>query len=271
MSFPQPSLPVAEPQAPEREPWGLRDVLLIAVVFVLALFACTIATLIIAASRNVDGISLQQLARNDSRAVSALGNDVRINLPAQAAAYLVTLWAMATVARRRYRTSFGRGIAWQWPSAVWPRYVLAGALLWLAVIGLSRILPNPKEPLPIEQAFQSTAAAYVLAIFGVTLGPLMEELFFRGMLYPALARRVGMTASIVITALFFALLHASQLANSWSPLLIIFVVGVVLTVIRARSGSVAASFMVHAAYNSALFIAIYFSTGHFRHLEQLAH
>jgi membrane protease YdiL (CAAX protease family) len=270
MSFPQP-LPVAEPQAPQREPWELSDVLLIAVVFVLALFACTFATLIIAASRNVDGISLQQLAHQDNKAISALGNDVRLNLPAQAAAYLLTLWAMATLARRRYRTAFGRAISWQWPAAVWPRYVLAGTLLWLAVIGLSRVLPNPKEQVPIEQAFQSTAAAYVLAIFGITLGPLMEELFFRGMLYPALARRVGMTASIVITALFFALLHASQLGNSWSPLLIIFVVGVVLTVIRARSGSVAAGTIAHAAYNSALFTAIYFSTGHFHNLEQLAH
>src|ERR1051326_4542413 len=160
MSFPQP-LPVAEPQAPQREPWELSDVLQIAVVFVLALFACTFAPLIIAASRNVDGISLQQLAHQDNKAISALGNDVRLNLPAQAAAYLLTLWAMATLARRRYRTAFGRAISWRWPAAVWPRYVLAGTLLWLAVIGLSRVLPNPKEQVPIEQAFQSTAAAYV--------------------------------------------------------------------------------------------------------------
>jgi membrane protease YdiL (CAAX protease family) len=271
MSFPQPSLPVPEPQETQREPWGLSDVLLIAVVLVLTLLVFTIVALVIAASRNVDGISLQQLSRPDSRAVNALGNDVRINLPAQAAAYLVTLWAMAAIARRRYGMAFGRAIAWQWPAAIWPRYVLAGALLWLAVIALSRILPTPTAPLPIEQAFQSTAAAYALAIFGVTLGPLMEELFFRGMLYPALARRLGIAASIVITALLFALLHASQLGNSWSPLLIIFVVGVVLTLIRARSGSVAAATIAHATYNAALFTAIYFSTGHFHHLEQLAH
>lgn len=270
MSLPQPSLPRPEPQAPLREPWGFSDVLLIAISFFIALNVIGAVAFVIAASERADGVSLQQLA-HDSKALGVLINDVRINLPAQAAAYLVTLWMMAFVARRRYGMPFGRAIAWQWPTATWPRYLLAGTMLWLGITALSRILPNPTEPLPIENAFQSTGAAYLLALFGITLGPLMEELFFRGMLYSALARRLGMATSIVITAFFFALLHASQLANSWSPLLLIFLVGVVLTAIRARTGSVAASTVTHVAYNAALFVSLYFSTGRFHHLEHIAH
>jgi membrane protease YdiL (CAAX protease family) len=102
------------------------------------------------------------------------------------------------------------------------------------------------------------------------LAPLVEELFFRGFLYPALARRLGVAAGVALTALPFALIHASQLARAWAPLLLLFIVGLVLTAVRARTRSVGASFLVHVGYNATLFALLYAGTDGFTNFEKLA-
>jgi len=84
-----------------------------------------------------------------------------------------------------------------------------------------------------------------------------------------LARRLGIAMGVFLTALGFGLLHAMQLGFAWGPVLIIFLVGVVLTIVRAVSRSVAASFLVHVAYNFTLTVIAFVGTGGFRHLEKL--
>ncbi|HET7442283.1 MAG TPA: CPBP family intramembrane glutamic endopeptidase, partial [Terriglobales bacterium] len=79
----------------------------------------------------------------------------------------------------------------------------------------------------------------------------------------------GILTAILLTALGFGLLHAMQLGNAWGPVFIIFLVGVALTAIRAITHSVAASFIVHVAYNFALMALTFAATGGFRHLERL--
>jgi hypothetical protein len=106
-------------------------------------------------------------------------------------------------------------------------------------------------------------------IFGTFVGPPAEELFFRGLLFPSLARKMNLLWSVVLTALPFALLHAAQLAFGWGPLLGIFLVGVVLTLVRAKAESLAASILVHVAYNAATFGIVIYATQGFQHLERI--
>jgi membrane protease YdiL (CAAX protease family) len=65
--------------------------------------------------------------------------------------------------------------------------------------------------LPIDRFFDNAREATIMSIFAVTVAPLMEELFFRGFLYPVLARRWGMSASIVLTSAAFGILHGARL------------------------------------------------------------
>jgi len=108
----------------------------------------------------------------------------------------------------------------------------------------------PKET-PFDQLFEKPRNAYLLALMAVTLGPLMEELFFRGFLYPVLARRWGAGWGIFWAAVPFALMHLPQYGYSWGIILVILAVGVVCGIVRAATKSVAASFLVHAGYNGA--------------------
>jgi hypothetical protein len=130
------------------------------------------------------------------------------------------------------------------------------------------LLPIPKS-LPIDQFFRTTRSAWLLTIFGVAIAPFFEELFFRGFLYPALYKRLGFVAALIINSVFFAFIHGGQLAHAWAPLLVLTIVGITLTLVRAHTQSVACSFLVHSAYNFFLFASIFAVTGGFRHMEKL--
>jgi membrane protease YdiL (CAAX protease family) len=75
--------------------------------------------------------------------------------------------------------------------------------------------------------------------------------------------------ALVGTAACFALIHGEQLGHAWAPLLVIFIVGLVLTVVRARAHSVGASFIVHAFYNATLFVTIFIGTNGFKNLDKI--
>jgi membrane protease YdiL (CAAX protease family) len=74
----------------------------------------------------------------------------------------------------------------------------------------------------------------------------------------------------MVTSALFASIHARQLAYAWAPLLLLFFVGVVLTLVRARMHSVATTFLIHVGYNGTLFGMLYLASDHFRHFEKLS-
>jgi membrane protease YdiL (CAAX protease family) len=179
---------------------------------------------------------------------------------------------MIGLVRLSYGRPFWPAVRWNFPHARWAAFLTIGFALALALApfesGLEKVAPSPKQ-LPIDQMFSTTAAAYAMALFGTFWAPLIEELFFRGFLYPVLARRAGVLVSILATALAFTFLHGAQLAEAIAPLAVIFVVGLVLTIVRARTKSVASSMLVHMGYNGALFLMAWYGSDHFRHLEKL--
>ncbi|HLH05842.1 MAG TPA: CPBP family intramembrane glutamic endopeptidase [Terriglobales bacterium] len=240
----------------ENPPWTFADVIRILLVAVIALVILGAAIIPIAARRLGVPASSAQITENP-----------RIALPVQALAYLAVLAFMVVILYTR-RRPFWESVQWNFPGSRWLAYLLMGMVLGFLIEGASAFLPVPKE-VPFDKYFTDATGAYLMAIFGITLAPLMEELFFRGFLYPVLNRRLGLAASLIITALAFSLLHAAQLAHAWAPLFLIFIVGLVLTYARARTHSVASSFLIHAGYNSTLFVLMWFATDHFRHLEKM--
>ncbi len=251
----QPAAVAAVPT--ENPPWGILDVVLIAVFNLFAVAVLTIISLGVAHfSPRLGHLSAIQLAQ-----------EPLVLLPPQALSYLAMLFFMVLVVRRYTNESFWTTVKWHWPSN--PIVLIGIGLLLSLVIQLSSsLLPIPKS-LPIDQFFRTTRSAWLLTIFGVAIAPLFEELFFRGFLYPALYKRLGFVAALIINSLLFAVIHEGQLAHAWAPLLVLTVVGMTLTLVRAQTQSVASSFLVHSAYNFFLFASIFAVTGGFRHMEKL--
>ena len=195
-----------------------------------------------------------------------IGQIPEVLLLAQLLAYVVIFGFMYVLAGSREH-SFWQTIRWNWP-ARWPAFLFGGALLYFALLGLGQLLPIPRH-LPIDRFFDTPREAALMSIFAVAFAPLMEELFFRGFLYPVLERRVGALGSILITATAFGAIHGDQLKYSWGAVLIIFLVGVALTTVRAATKSVAASFLLHVGYNGTLSVLLYIASGGFKHLDKL--
>jgi len=151
-----------------------------------------------------------------------------------------------------WRQNFWTAIRWNWPREYWAALVPIGILL-VFLQTLERFFYVPKH-IPMEEFLSTPFAATLTGIFAVSFGPLMEELFFRGFLYPVVARRFGVVIGVLTTSFAFGLIHAAQLAFAWGLVLIVFLVGLVLTIVRARTGSVGASFVVHVAYNTTLVV-----------------
>lgn len=170
--------------------------------------------------------------------------------------------------KAKFHQSLWQAIGWNWPAHRWPVMVGIGFLTLIALQGLERLLPLPNNS-PFDQFFDRPIDAYAFAFLAIAFAPFMEELFFRGFLYPVLARRLGVSAGVVLTALPFALIHGPEY-KAWGPVLIIFLVGVVLTLVRARMKSVGASFIVHAVYNGVPVVTAIIASHGFQHLEKLA-
>lgn len=241
---------------PEDPPWNFWDVLRILVVAIITVGLFGMIAMAFAAH----GIHSHDV-------LEALSRDPRVIIPAQSAAYLVVVAYMVAIIRMGGRP-FLPAVQWNFPGRNAIGYAALGIALAILVQTASALLPIPKS-LPIDQYFSNVTGAYMMAVFGVTLAPLVEELFFRGFLYPVLAQRWGVTASITITALAFASIHESQLAHAWAPLLLLWFVGIVFTWVRARTHSVGSTFCIHAGYNFTLFFLLFLGSDHFRHLDKI--
>lgn len=194
----------------------------------------------------------------------------RFTVPVMTLSYgLITLICWILFSRAWDRT-FSEGICWNLPAASkhLARLIVAGVALAGIIQLASTYLPVPKE-LPVDAFFRTPYDAWMVAIFGTFIAPAFEELAFRGFLYPALRRWTGIMLAAILTSIPFALLHAQQLAHAASPLVLVFIVSLVLTAIRQRTGSVAASALVHATYNLSIFVVVFAASGGFRHLERL--
>ena len=137
----------------------------------------------------------------------------------------------------------------------------------LAVVGglLDQFLP-PSKPVPMQEMLQTRLAVIMLCTFGICVAPLIEETVFRGFLYPLIGRSFGVPVAIVTTGILFGAMHLGQLWGAWIQVGVITCVGIILTWVRAKRGTVLASFLIHISYNSTLFLAVIISTSGLRHM-----
>lgn len=88
-----------------------------------------------------------------------------------------------------------------------------------------------------------------LALLVVTVGPVVEELLFRGALLSAVARYTGNGAAIVLSALLFACVHLPDLSFLWYALPNLALLGIVLGWLRVQSASIWPAVVAHGMNN----------------------
>ena len=174
-------------------------------------------------------------------------------LPFQLLFYILLFGSLWVLMRVKYGRPLLRSLAWIYP---FPRrwvMVALGPVLALGVAALGAALKAP--PTPIFDGFISDRlSAAMLAMFVVILGPLCEELAFRGLLYPVLARSLGAAPGILVCGVLFGMLHLQQSSWSWQHMTAISAAGIAFGWARWWTGSTAAAALLHASYNFTVLI-----------------
>lgn len=98
------------------------------------------------------------------------------------------------------------------------------------------------------------ASGLGLAVIGVSVvvvAPVVEELFFRGLLLGAMQHRSGTAAAVAASSVVFGATH-------FQPLLLpaLATAGAVFAVSAVRTGRLGTAIAVHAAFNATTFVAV---------------
>jgi uncharacterized protein len=243
-------------------PWGWTDLFLF---LVLGIAGFVLISLFV-------GLALAMSGANFHRIQESPTDINRLSILIQVLVDLGLLAYLAAQMRLRFHSPFWHTIGWRKiyasrisPGAYYLGLVLSGFLLSIIVLLGSALFP-PKKNLPIQSLFQDRYATLLFMLLAVLLAPLVEETIFRGYIYPVIARSFGKVWGILATGALFGLLHASQLWGGWSQIALLVFVGIVLTLARAVSRSVMASFVIHTSYNSLQVIGLLIATHGLRHL-----
>jgi membrane protease YdiL (CAAX protease family) len=177
-------------------------------------------------------------------------------LAAQFLAYGFWFGFLFMLLKFKYDRPFWDALGWVgFKENFWERIFL-GVGLALAVALLGGLLQTPNLDTPMKKLLSDRLSVLLIGLAAVTLGPVCEELAFRGFFQPLLVRSLGAVPGIVLTALPFSLLHGPEYAWSWRHVLLITVAGISFGWIRHKTGSTAAAAVMHAGYNSTFFVTL---------------
>ena len=124
------------------------------------------------------------------------------------------------------------------------RGCLIGSILAIVIVST---LFNAEELKSVQQLLAKDAAFIYVISYMLSLsliGPLAEEILYRGLLYSWLRKYTGAIASMLISSIIFALGHGWGIRT-----VIAFIIGLVFALSYERTHSLSFSYWVHASYN----------------------
>jgi len=253
-----------------------------------ALLFFLIATAFIFMASFVTLISLRAWTRE-----IALQHPVAL-LATQGVAYALTFAVAIPVFPILWQRSFFDGISWTWRAARlrWWKLLLLGGVLAVVAELLEATLKTSTGT-DLTQLLKTPAAGWTMVFFGVLVAPVCEEIAFRGFLLPALATaydwlslertpaglsrwqhttshtRGALVFGALLSSAAFTSIHGSQLHWATGPLAVLFIMSVIFSAVRIVTRSVAASTLVHIAYDGLLLLQVVVATRGFHHLDKL--
>ena len=191
----------------------------------------------------------------------AVADRALVLLPSQIILYGLLLGALFAIIKLQYGRSFLTSLAWVNFRLGAGNVMIMGLMLAVFNSLVSALLHPPDIDTPLKHLFDRRITAIEFGLLGTTLAPICEELVFRGFMQPVFVRSLGPAIGILITAILFGSLHLAQNGFAWQSGLLITFAGLAFGWMRHISSSTKASTLMHATYNTILFVAAFSQPG----------
>jgi hypothetical protein len=126
---------------------------------------------------------------------------------------------------------------------------ILGVLLWLVSALIEVLLEAEIQPPEVWDRLgyaPNSILLLSLLIFGCTVMPAIEEIYFRGFLYNALKTRVRLWMALVVQALVFAGIHRYDIAGS----ILVFLTGIAFAVAYEKRKNLLTPTLMHCITNA---------------------
>jgi uncharacterized protein len=246
--------PLSSPiPAPQGKPWGF---------WITAAFSCAIlgawtiaqvfvvAGFVVFAQVREPGLNVTDFLGSLERDGRLYSASIWFSSPVAAALTVLFSWLKREVPVREYLAlrSFTAKAFLFW---------LAMNVVFLALSdGLTLLLDRPLVPPVMVDAYRSAGSLPLLVMALVIIAPAVEELFFRGFLFPGIAAsRIGPMGAVVATSLLWAVVHFQY---DFYGIGTIFFYGLLLGWVRWKTGSTLLCMLLHGINNMLATLEIEF-------------
>jgi len=183
--------------------------------------------------------------------------------------HLLTLLLVWLVVTEWRRLPFWKTVGFEWPASASPMFGIVAcffvaAALYAAGALVTSLWGGSKTDLDllVESSMRARFATAFVAVF---TAPLVEELIYRGVLYSAIEQTLGRVIGFFAVSLLFAGVHVVQYKNNIAVIVVITLFRFTLTFLRAYTGKLLPSFVVHLVFNGVqsiiIVLAPYFGWG----------
>lgn len=238
---------------PNDPPWGTG------VAVVMWLFSVALIMIVPAVFLIPYAISKNSFYADSAELMKALGTDpvaIAIQIAAIIPAHLLTLAAAWLVVTRGRTFPFFKTLGWKTGGMKWWHYLAILAAIFLLSVVVGSLLPEQDNDL-LRILRSSRYVVFLVAFMATVTAPLVEEVIYRGLLYSALQRSVGVKAAVAIVTILFAAVHLPQYWPSISTMILLTTLSLTLTLVRVRTDNLLPCFILHTIFNgvqSLLFI-----------------
>lgn len=130
--------------------------------------------------------------------------------------------------------------------------LVAALLLIILIVKITKYVPEKQPVVELFMKEKSAAFLFFSSLFAAVVGPIIEEIFFRGFMYKAFKNRIGLVRAALLTSVVFAALHTNLVG-----FLPIFMLGLLLVYLYEKTGTLVASMTVHVVHNLGMVFFVF--------------
>lgn len=252
-NFPSPfinqDIPLSEspPVSPNNPPWN--SLVASAVWFMSVVFIVVIPNFFVIPYVIRQGLDLS----DKDRLIEFIQSDptaVLLSVAAVIPAHVLTLILAWLVVTRFRKFSFRETLGWRWNGfSVWTCLVIVGGF-YAAAGAVGYYFPEQDNEL-LRMLSTSRSVVYVVAFLATFTAPVVEEVVYRGILYSAFQRSIGVVWAVFIVTTLFAGVHFYQYWGSPGTIILICLLSLVLTLVRVRTKNLLPCIALHAVFNGS--------------------